>query len=108
MYLGVYNTNTTVEILYPLVANEVFLPECTTVDVWSVVCLRLNSTATNPQLVLTGGAESTDILWTNTEFSARAVFGGAVPAAGFSCSSAEGHVTSAVVTNGEISITSVQ
>jgi hypothetical protein len=98
MFLEVQNINSASEVLYPLLASEVYLPDCTEVEVKSIVCLRLNSTASNPLLIL---PESTDIFLTNTEFSTRAVFGGPLPAGLFSCSSAEDHVISAVVATGQ-------
>ena len=76
MFLEVQNINSASEVLYPLLASEVYLPDCTEVEVKSIVCLRLNSTASNPLLIL---PESTDIFLTNTEFSTRAVFGGTAP-----------------------------
>ena len=101
MFLEVQNINSASEALYPLVASEVYLPDCTEVEVKSIVCLRLDRTASNPLLILPESVESTDIFLTNTEFSTRAVFGELFPAGLFSCSSAEDHVISAVVATGE-------
>ena len=87
------------DTLYPLLEDEVFLPDCLSLAVASsVVCLRLDPTANTPRLTL---ANDSDIFFSNTEFSARALFEGSLPAGEISCSSAEGHTISATVAGGE-------
>ena len=90
-------------VLYPLLADEVYLPDCHEGDVTvvSVVCLRFNTVDSAPQLTVTGPVEDT-IAWSNTVFSATANFQTVLPEGTFSCSSTEGHVFTVLTAMGEI------
>ena len=91
-----------ITVLYPLLANEVYLPECHEGDVSlvSVVCLRFNIADSAPQLTVTGPAEDT-IAWSNTAFSAAGNFQNFLPQGIFSCSTTEGHAVTAHSAGGE-------
>ena len=90
------------DILYPLHADEVYLPEChdNDVTVLSVVCLRFNS-STDLQLTMTD--ESGDSMsWINTSFSVRADLQDHAPEGMFTCSSDVGHTVTAFIAGGEL------
>ena len=86
------------DVLYPLLASEVYLPDCVQLRVLSIVCLRLESSASTPQLVLTDS--DAEVPFSNTEYSSRALFASSVPPGEFHCISAEGHTVSALVADG--------
>ena len=103
LYLQIANIpNSFGAVLYPLLANEIYLPDCpgNSVVVESLVCLSLTDEASSPQLEMAEGSEGL-VTWSNTNFSARALFTeGRVPRVRFVCTSAEGHEVNAMAISG--------
>ena len=91
-----------VTVLYPLLANEVYLPECHKGDISlvAVVCLRFNIVDSAPRLTVAGSANNT-IAWSNTPYSAIGNFQNFLTQGTFSCNTTEGHVVSTLIARGE-------
>ena len=91
-----------VTVLYPLLPNEVYLPECHEDDVSLValVCLRFNIVDSAPRLTVAESANNT-IAWNNTLYSAIGNFQNFLTQGTFSCSTTQGHVVSTLIARGE-------
>ena len=102
LYMAITLGDVPVTVLYPLLANEVYLPECHESDVLlvAVVCLRFNIIDSAPQLTVAGSANNT-IAWSNTPYSAIGNFQTFLTHGTFSCSTTEGHVVSTLIARGE-------